>query len=148
MSGEINIKERDWKAETVMLAIVFGIAFALTSLVLPIFDLTPFLRGAVGALIAYVIARVGYKTLYPGGTVRRIAWELTDAALILDGKTIPRDAIRAVHCWANCDAFGHTLPGLVVNIETSGKNTLLRSADGGEELAELVRALGGQVPAN
>ena len=148
MSGEINIKERDWKAEIVMLAIVFGVAFALTSLVLPVFDLTPFLRGAVGALIAYVIARVGYRTLYPGGVTRRIAWELTDADLILDGKRIPREAIRAAHCWPNRDAFGHTRPGLVVNNETSGKNTLLRSADGGEELAELVRALGGQVPAN
>ncbi len=147
MSGEISVKERNLKAEFAALALIFAIAFVATSFLLRLFDMSAATRNAAGALTAYIIARVGYGLLNPGGNVRRIAWELTDAALILDGKEIPRDAIRAVHCWPNRDAFGHARPGLVVNIET-GNNILLRSADGGEELAELVRALGGQVPMN
>lgn len=148
MSGEITIKERDWKAEIFMLALAFVVALVFASLVLPLFDLPPIASGALSGLAAYAAARVGYGRFRPGGAVRRIAWELTDAALVLDGRTIPRDAIRAAHCWRNRDAFGHTLPGLIVNIETGQRNALLRSADGGEELARLVHALGGQVPAD
>ena len=154
MSGEISVKERNLKKELLALAIIFAVAFAATSLILRLFNMGAAARNAAGALIAYIIARVGYGLLNPGGAVRRIAWELTDAALVLDGKAIPRESIRAVHCWANRDAFGHARPGWTVNIETGRNNALLRSIDGAgaeqsaKELETLVYALGGQVPAS
>ena len=151
MSGEISVKKRDWKKELLMMAVIFGIAFTLTGIFMRFLTLQPLTRGAVGALVAYLIAREGYRRLYPGGTVRRIAWTLTDAELTLDGESIPRTSIRAVHCWENRNAFGQSRPGWVVNIETTHQNKLLRSADAegaADELATLVKALGGNVPAS
>ncbi|MBQ9521054.1 MAG: hypothetical protein IJR72_00610 [Oscillospiraceae bacterium] len=144
MSGEITIKERNLKAELVALAASGATAFALTMLVFRFVDVGGAAGGAVIALTAYVLCRVLYGRLNLSGTVRRIAWTLTDTELVIDGKTIPRTSIRKVYCWSNRDAFGHERPGHVVNIETDRKNTLLRSADtdaAAQELETLVRAL-------
>lgn len=153
MSGEITVRERDWKAEWIPLGIAFAVALFVTAILARFRNVTPLARGIAGGAVAYIAARVTYGALRPRGNVRRIPWTLTDADLTLDGEIIPRSAIRAVHCWPNRDAFGHTSPGWIVNIETGKRNTLLRSA-GGEnaeasaaELERFVRALGGQVPA-
>lgn len=152
MSGEITIRERDWKAEFIPLAIAFAVALLVTAILSRFGNVSPLARGIAGGAIAYVIARATYGALRPAGTLRRIAWTLTDADLTLDGKIIPRPAIRAVYCWPNRDAFGHTRPGWIVNIETGKHNALLRSVSGeraeasAAELETLVRALGGQVP--
>ena len=152
MSGEITVRERNLKAEFLPLAIAFAVALFVTAILLRVRTVSAPARGIAGGVIAYVIARVTYGALRPGETVRRIAWTLTDANLTLDGAAIPRSAIRAVHCWPNRDAFGHTRPGWIVNIETGKHNALLRSVngDGAEasaaQLETLVRALGGQVP--
>ncbi|MBQ9492984.1 MAG: hypothetical protein IJR54_04530 [Oscillibacter sp.] len=132
MTGEIRIQKRNLKAEFAALAVTFALTLVLFRFMEA--------RGAVAALTAYVLCRGVYGALNPSGTLRLIAWELTDADLVLDGKTIPRASIRAVYCWPNRDAFGHTRPGRVVNIETNRKNTLLRSPDA-EALETLVSAL-------
>ena len=144
MSGEITVKERNLKAELLTLALAGVAAFALTAVAFRFLNVGGAARGVIGALAAYVSYRVLYGALNPS-TVRRIAWELTETELVLDGKAIPRASIRGVYCWPNRDAFGHTRPGWTVNIETNRRNALLRSADA-EELETLVRALGGQIP--
>ena len=144
MSGEITVKERNRKAELVALATAFAAAFALTMLVFRFLDVGGAVRGAAGALTAYVLCRAAYGRLRPSGNVRRIAWTLSDTELVIDGGATPRASIRNVYCWPNRDAFGHERPGRVVNIETDRKNTLLRSSDtddAGQELEALVRAL-------
>lgn len=146
MSGEITVMERNLKAALVALAAAGAAAFALTMGVFGVLEAGEALRGAVGAAVAYVLCRVLYGRLNPSGSVRRIAWALSDTELVIDGRTIPRTSIRKVHCWPNRDAFGHERPGRVVNIETGRQNTLLRSADtdaAAHELETLVRALEG-----
>ena len=145
MSGEITVKERNLKAEFVTFILAGVTAFAFMAVVFRFLNVGGAVCGAIGALTAYVSYRVLYGRLNPSGTLRRIAWELTDTELLLDGKTIPRGDIRGVYCWPDRDAFGHTRPGRVVNIETPRRNTLLRSPNA-EELETLVRALGGQIP--
>ena len=154
MSGEISVIKRDVKAQICAIALAAACAFIGSMLLFQYVNASGFARGAVGAFSAYVLCRVFYAVLSHGGQSRRIAWELTDAALILDGETIPRETIKGVYCWPARDAFGHSRNGWTVNIETTGRNTLLRSltsGDGAEasarELETLVRALGGQVPA-
>lgn len=113
-------------------------------------------RGAeavVLAILAYVTFRVFYGVLgkaLPGDTrIRTVAWAIDGGVLTLDGKSIPLDSIRQVHCWPNRDALGHNLPGWTVNIETTGQNRLLRSVAEGpaealstRQLHALVDALG------
>lgn len=153
MSGEISVMKRNWKAELFALVIAGAAAFVFNSALFRFWEVSGVARGAVGALTAYLLCRTAFGALAVGGDVRRIAWERTADALILDGASIPLDAIRAVHCWPTRDAFGRTLPGWTVNIETGRRNTLLRSPTTGPdaeraavELEMLVRALGGRVP--
>lgn len=110
-------------------------------------------EAVVLAILAYVAFRVLYGILgraLPGDTqIRTVAWAINGGVLTLDGKAIPLGSIRQVHCWPNRDALGHSLPGWTVNIETTGRNQLLRSVAEGpaEELSArqlhaLVDALG------
>ena len=57
--------------------------------------------------------------------------------------------IKTVHCWTNRSALGTADGGLTINIETPGKNRVLRSLRSGQEaetsdrlLRELVEAMG------
>ena len=73
--------------------------------------------------------------LFAGGG-RTVRWTLTGDALDLGGDVIPLASVRKVHCWKRGE--GH-----IVNIETTGKNRLLRpTPDGEEALRTLVEALG------
>lgn len=153
MSGEISVMKRDVKTEICAFALAAAIAFVGVMLLFRYVNASGFARGAVGAFSAYVLCRIFYAALSNGGESRRIAWELTGVALILDGETIPRETIKGVYCWPARDAFGHSLNGWTVNIETTGRNILLRlmaSSDDVEqsarEMETLISALGGQVP--
>ena len=113
-------------------------------------------QGAAAAILAYVLFRILYpraSRLFPGRGTRRVPWTVTEDALSIGGRTVARDSIKNIHIWPNRDALGHALPGWTVNIETTGRNLLLRAPgqsggghgdnrDGGEELQTLVRALG------
>ena len=154
MTGKLILEaEGNWKRT----ALVWLASFAVTVvIVVPLSFCVPLeglARGAVIAVATYVLMRCAYRlfsTLLPRQEVmRQMTWTVTEDALILDGKTIPRSAIRNVHCWPNRDSLGYSRPGWTVNIETDGKNELLRSlAEGAPAetsaalLRELVVALG------
>lgn len=154
MTGKLILKaEGTWKRT----ALVWLASFAVTvAIVVPLSAAVPWeglARGAAVAIATYVLMRCAYRlfsTLLPRReTVRTVAWTVTEDALTLDGKTIPRGAIRNVHCWPNRDSLGFSAPGWTVNIETDGKNELLRSLTDGSPaetsaalLRELVAALG------
>ena len=154
MTGKLILEaEGNWKRT----ALVWLAAFAVTVvIVVPLSFCVPLEGLAGGAIIAvatYVLMRCAYRlfsTLLPQReTMRRAERTVTEDTLILDGKTIPRGSIRNVHCWPNRDSLGYSRPGWTVNIETDGKNELLRSlAEGAPAetsaalLRELVVALG------
>ena len=156
-SGKLILEQRDWKRP----ALVWGLSFVLTAAVLvPLAAALPWeglLRGAALAVAAYVLVRCAYRifstVLFRGAAdsaaYRTVTWTVTEDALTLDGKTIPRGAIRNVHCWPNRDSLGYSRPGWTVNIETDGKNQMLRTLTEGSPaetsaalLRELVVALG------
>ncbi|MBU5625825.1 hypothetical protein KQI82_02600 [Oscillibacter sp. MSJ-2] len=99
----------------------------------------------VSALLAYVLLRVFYPAfdhLLPGGKREEsVDWVVSASALTLAGKSIDRSGIRAVHCWPNRDALGNDKPGWTVNIETDGKNILLRSLTGEDRAEQSAQAL-------
>ena len=154
MTGKLILKaEGAWKRT----ALVWLLSFAVTvAIVVPLSVAVPWeglARGAAVAIATYVLMRCAYRlfsSLLPRReTVRQAEWTVTEDALILDGKTIPRSAIRNVHCWPNRDSLGFSTPGWTVNIETDGKNQVLRTLTEGSPaetsaalLRELVVALG------
>lgn len=83
--------------------------------------------------------------LLPGGKdggKQTLRWSIQNQTLTLGDTEIPLSEIKMVYCWKKND-------GWTVNIETTGKNVLLRSLDEGAEaersaqrLYDLVEALG------
>ena len=102
------------------------------------------------ALTAYVLFRVLYpifdQAFSKGERGEGGTWRVTPDTLYLNDAAIPRNTIKMVHCWPNRDALGHAGTGWTVNIETTGKNQLLRSVEGDarsvRQLYALVDALG------
>ena len=153
LSGTLVLEARSGRAAALSVLCATLLTAGLLSLTLRRVSLTGWSLGIAAAVLAYVLYRVLYPELSRlfGGGVRRAAWTLTADALTLDGRTVPREAIIKVHVWPSRDALGHTLSGWTVNIETTGRNLLLRSlaagADAAESKAELERlasALGEQ----
>ena len=154
MSGELLIKTRSWRQTVPAVVLACAAAVALSLLFARFVPLEGGLaRGAVLALVAYVLFRVLYPVctrLFTGGTEARAGtWRVTEDTLYLNDLAIPRSSIRQVHCWPNRDALGHAGTGWTVNIETTGQNQLLRSLTEGadaarsaEQLRALVEALG------
>ncbi|MBQ9347375.1 MAG: hypothetical protein IJT94_08580 [Oscillibacter sp.] len=177
-TGTLNIQDRTLRAVLPPLCAAVLASALLTAaavpLLFPLLHITGSASGAAAAILAYVLFRVLFpyaSRRFPGGGTRRVTWEVTADALTIDGRTIARNSIKNIHIWPNRDALGHTLPGWTVNIETTGKNLLLRvprqndgdsgenenggndgengdggnnreNGDSGEELRTLVRALG------
>lgn len=102
-------------------------------------------RAALAAVLAYVIFRVFYPViagaLGRGQTGRTVTWRLDGETLDLGELKIPRASIKMVHCWPNRDALGHQGGGWTVNIETTGKNQVLRTLTEGEDLERSVTGL-------
>ena len=153
MSGELLLENRIGKYDILALAGTAALVGAVMFLISPLVPLSePVARGAVIALATYVLFRVCYPFLrgrFHNSGAQSVHWELSGDALALGERIIPRSAIRNVYVWPNRNALGQTRPGLVVNIETDGKNELLRSLTRGDEievsverLKELARALG------
>lgn len=151
MSGELTMEKGGWPRLAVSVAAVCAVDGALMVLILPRLHLTGMAQAVVCALTAYLLFRLLYpafSALLPGG-MQTVSWSVTATELHLGGETVDRDAIKMVHCWPGRDALGNRRGGYTVNIETAGKNFLLRSAAEGQEaeksaaqLRALVSALG------
>ena len=140
MSGEIRLEAGGWRrwapwlvslAAAVLLllaAVAYMSRRGLSGIGLQV-------GSAVIALALYWALRSWLTPLFAGGG-RTVRWTLTEDALDLDGNVIPRASIRRVYCWKKDERH-------IVNIETDGKNHLLRPAPGGDEaLRQMVEALG------
>ncbi len=153
MSGEVLLKHHAWWQVLPAMALSLAAAGGLTWMVISRLPLEGLAMAAVSALLAYAL----FRCLYPvftgllGGrkAVEPTPWTCTEDALVLGGDRIPRESIRMVHCWQDRDALGNRSAGWVVNIETTGRNRLLRSLDEGadaeqsvQQLRALVTALG------
>ena len=79
--------------------------------------------------------------LLPGGkgACETLRWTIRDGVLKLGETEIPQKSIKMVYCWEKDGSW-------TVNIETTGKNQLLRSVEGDarsvRQLYALVDALG------
>jgi len=108
-------------------------------------------RGALIALVVYILFRVLYpvcaKVFTPKDSGAPGTWTVTPDTLYLNETAIPRSTIKMVHCWPNRDALGHTGAGWTINIETTGKNHVLRTLTEGEDLDRSVRQLRAMVVA-
>ena len=151
MSGELLLKNHSWRQVLPGLVLSIAIAAGVTFLSLQFLSLTGFARGAVAAFIAYVLFRVLYPVctgLFSRGKAASAGtWRVTPDTLYLNDTAIPRASIRQVHCWPNRDALGHAGAGWTVNIETTGKNYLLRTLTEGEDVDRSVRQLRAMVVA-
>ena len=151
MSGELTLERSGWPRLAATVAAVCALDAALMVFLLPHLHLTGMAQAVVCALTAYLLFRLLYpaiSALLPGGQ-QSVSWSVTATELRLGGQTVDRDAIKMVHCWPGRDALGNRRSGYTVNIETAGKNFLLRSAAEGQDaeksaaqLRALVSALG------
>ena len=107
-------------------------------------------RSEMGIAVVFgVLVLVLWWALYPvlsrafskGKDSGRVRWTLTEEQLTIGDDVICLDTVKTVHCWTNRSALGTADGGLTVNIETSGKNRVLRSLRAGEEAAESERLL-------
>lgn len=168
MSGTILIAGGSGRRTLAQLALTLAVTFAVLCLVWPlalpalerveveqvwgIRNMTGLVRGVLAALGAYVVfALVRYllEKLMPGdhGAVR-MPWRVAGGTLTLGERAIPLNTIRQVHCWPGRNILGQSTGNMVVNIETTGKNRVLRTLSGARaeesaaSLEQLVRALG------
>ena len=156
MTGELILENGGWKrrlpaaAATAVLALL--VVWPAVKLMVR--------RGVHGLMLQIstaVLALVLWWVLYPA--VRRlfskregrepVRWTLTGDRLTIGEDVISLDTIKTVHCWTNRSALGTADGGLTINIETTGKNRVLRSVRSGAEaetserlLRELVETLG------
>ena len=109
------------------------------------------------AIFLVLLALVLWGVLYPAvsrlffreGEHGRVRWTLTGDRLTIGEDVISLDTVKTVHCGTNRSALGTADGGLTINIETTGKNRVLRSVRSGAEaetserlLRELVETLG------
>lgn len=104
---------------------------------------------AVGVYVVFSLLSYCFERLLPdNGETGTLPWRVEDETLTLGEVSIPLESIRRVHCWPGRNILGQSTGNVVVNIETTGKNQVLRSLDGERAreseaaLEELVRALG------
>lgn len=100
--------------------------------------------GVLTVALGWTFYKAFSQRLPKAAESRVLTWTLTADSLILGETSISRDSIRMVHCWKKGESW-------TVNIETSGKNHLLRTLSGGEgakrsaqQMRALVTALGYQ----
>lgn len=144
MSGELILENKSWARTALALAGTCVPAVGLTVLLLSYVPLEGLPLLVCAALLVYVLFRVFYPAvsrLLPRGQEQPRTWTVTPDTLLLGETAVPRDTIKMVHCWPNRDALGHAGAGWVVNIETTGKNHLLRSLSEGEAADRSVRQL-------
>ena len=145
MSGELLLEKKTGGRYAVTLLLACAAAGVLTWLVLSRLHMEGLALTVTAALLCYVLFRVLYpavsQLIGKGEGGRTVTWTVTADALVLDGQSISRSSIKQVHCWPNRDALGHTEAGWTVNIETQGKNQVLRSLKEGENVERSARQL-------
>ena len=146
MSGELILENNGrWKQTVPAVLVTCLLAGGLLALCLRRLSLKGMGLAITAALLAYVLFRVLYpvfaQLFAKGERGQAGTWRVTPDTLYLNDLAIPRDTIKMVHCWPNRDALGHPGAGWTVNIETTGKNQLLRSLTEGEEVDHAVRQL-------
>ena len=93
--------------------------------------------------VLIVVLRPEMDKLISGGKqpAETLPWAIRNGTLTLGDKEIPLKTIKMVYCWQKGSTW-------TINIETTGRNQLLRSVDGPDEeesvqrLYDLVDALG------
>ena len=93
--------------------------------------------------VLIVVLRPEMEKLLSGGKEPNMAlpWSIANGVFMLGETQIPLKTIKMVYCWQRGSAW-------TINIETTGRNQLLRSVDGPDKeesvqrLYELVDALG------
>lgn len=147
MSGELLVKnQRGGKSALSFLvtaAVVLAVTLPLARMLLGSGKTGTLTQVGVAILVPVLIVllRPQMDRLFSGGRAPTgtLPWRIADGTLTLGETVIPLKAIKMVYCWQKGDAW-------TVNIETTGKNQLLRSVDGDDEsvqrLYELVDALG------
>ncbi|MBR1690699.1 MAG: hypothetical protein IJ713_08000 [Oscillibacter sp.] len=147
MSGELTLERKSvWSVALALLA-----SAAVTAAVMLLYLQHPLLPGGnlwplfAMAALTFVIFRIMYpaaeELLFHGRAAATVAWTVTAETLAIGGRTIRRADIKNVYCWPNRDALGNSQAGWTVNIETAGKNELLRSLTRGAEIDDSVRRL-------
>lgn len=143
MSGELTLEKTNWMGTLFAVLVSVLIAGGLTVLIMSRLHVTGIGQAVTAGLGAYVIFRLLYPVtagMFPGGRAET-TWTVTADKLVLGQREIPRSTIKMVHCWPNRDALGHQGAGWTVNIETTGKNELLRSRTGEKEAKQSARQL-------
>ena len=153
MTGELILENGGWKRR---LPAAASTAVLVLLVVWPAVKLMV-RRGVHGLMLQIstaVLALVLWWVLYPvvsrlfskGEGREPVRWTLTGDRLTIGEDVISLDT---VHCWTNRSALGTADGGLTINIETTGKNRVLRSVRSGAEaetserlLRELVETLG------
>lgn len=149
MSGELIVKNNDSKKNLLSFLIT---AVVVLAVMLPLARMlrTQLEKGTMTQIgfailipVLIVVLRPEMMKLLPGGKtpVATIPWTIQNRVLMLGDVEIPQKTIKMVHCWQKDGVW-------TINIETTGKNQLLRSAEDAEaedsiqSLYELVDALG------
>ena len=146
MSGELLLENNGrWKRIVPAVLVTCLLTGGVMALCLRRLSLTGMGLAITAALTAYVLFRVLYpifdQAFSKGERGEGGTWRVTPDTLYLNDAAIPRNTIKMVHCWPNRDALGHAGTGWTVNIETTGKNHLLRSLTGGEDADRSIRQL-------
>jgi len=146
MSGELTLQNRSgWRTLLAVLLTAAVTLLVMTPLARMLRDRTGMMTQLGIAILAPVLIwllQPQMMKLLPGGShdVRTVHWTIQDGVLTLGHVVIPQGTIKMVHCWQK---EGHW----TINIETTGKNYLLRSVKEGKEAACSVQQLYGLVDA-
>ena len=149
MSGELIVKNKDSKknllAFLITAAAVLAVMLPMARMLLTRAQTGMMTQIAVAILVPVliVVLQPEMMKLLSGGKnpVSVIPWSIRNRVLMLGDAEIPMKSIKKVHCWQKNGEW-------TINIETTGKNRLLRSADGADaedsiqSLYDLVDALG------
>ncbi|SFP48121.1 hypothetical protein SAMN05216343_10829 [Oscillibacter sp. PC13] len=144
MSGELILENGSWGRTLFALVGSIALSVGLTFLMVSRLSMEGLTLAVVAALTAYVLFRLLYPVFFkafPQQKSQALTWTVTPDTLTLGQTVIPRSTIKMVHCWPNRDALGHAGKGWTVNIETTGKNQLLRALTEGEDAARAARQL-------
>ena len=149
MSGELIVKNNDSKknllAFLITAVVVLAVMLPMARMLLTRAQTGMMTQIAIAILVPVliVVLRPQMEKLLSGGKqpTETLPWSIRGGTLTLGEKEIPLKTIKMVYCWQKGSAW-------TINIETTGKNQLLRSVDGPDEeesvqrLYELVDALG------
>ena len=151
MSGTILVEGRYAARQRLAAALITAAVTAVITLAAVMLAQRQGMAGiglqAFSAALALVVLWVLFPAvcrILPHGA-EKIRWSLTDQALTLGETVIPLSQVRRLHCWQIREE-------ITLNIETKGKNILLRCVDGElrqqsvDSLQLLAAALGQYVP--